>query len=102
MRSPGFSRFTARFTQDVLHFLEQRRGRIWLWEYLKPLQRRSIFKPLVIEKSPNHEDLHFWALCAQVHSRFVPRQALNVRTGYQQSGSAFVQPVYRLPQVARG
>jgi len=45
---------TARFTQYAPHFLEQRSRGVWLWEYLKSLLLRSICKPLVIKKPPEH------------------------------------------------
>lgn len=53
----GASCSTARFIQNVSHFLQEHSSSIWLWEYLKYLKSlllRSICKPLVIKKPPEH------------------------------------------------
>ena len=89
-----------RCNQNALHRLEQLSPSIWLWENVKPLQCFPILKPIVIQKTSEHENPHPGAFVAQIHSRIVPWQGRHVVTGYQQIRRGLVQPIHSLPQFA--
>src|SRR5665213_1110243 len=86
-----------RFAQDVLQFLDQPRRCVGRPRILAALRE---FEAARHQEGPEKKNLHLQAFRSQIHRCVVPRQALNVSSGYQQIRRALLDPVYRLPRIS--